>query len=204
MLIKSLVGYIAAFAVGYGVFFAVAKLAAHYLKTDRETPHYWMLLQWISTGFLWCQWLIQDLANIFIYLPRPLPASHLGFGLAALIVLQGVLIFQRGGRIQKVVTSKANIDNIRAATIVDLVYAVIIYAFKNVSNIPMSTTWVFLGLLAGREVAIAMATHLRTMKKVRKLVVKDLVKALVGLAVSVILAFSLPALAELVDGWFTG
>ena len=37
---------------------------------------------------------------------------------------------------------------------VDGVYFVILLIFKEWSNIPMSTTWVFIGLLAGRQFAI--------------------------------------------------
>jgi hypothetical protein len=37
---------------------------------------------------------------------------------------------------------------------VDGVYFVILLIFKEWSNIPMSTTWVFIGLLAGRQMAI--------------------------------------------------
>ncbi|MEL6973478.1 MAG: hypothetical protein AAFO02_25200, partial [Bacteroidota bacterium] len=36
----------------------------------------------------------------------------------------------------------------------DFLYALILLFFKEFSNVPMSTTWVFLGLLAGREIAI--------------------------------------------------
>lgn len=37
---------------------------------------------------------------------------------------------------------------------IDLVYFVVLLIFKEWSNIPMSTTWVFVGLLAGRQFAI--------------------------------------------------
>jgi len=37
---------------------------------------------------------------------------------------------------------------------VDGVYFVILVIFKEWSKIPMSTTWVFIGLLAGRQMAI--------------------------------------------------
>jgi tetrahydromethanopterin S-methyltransferase subunit B len=55
----------------------------------------------------------------------------------------------------------------------------------------MSTTWVFVGLLAGRELAIALLSHNRLVKDVLKIVLKDGGKLLTGLVVSVILAFML-------------
>ena len=66
-----------------------------------------------------------------------------------------MLFYLKGDRIQKIVSEKAGIADIRSATIVDFVYALILIYFKQISQIPMSTTWVFLGLLAGRELAIS-------------------------------------------------
>lgn len=67
MLLKSVVGYLLAFAVGLVVYLAISKLfyARILASRDREPAGYWVALQWISTGFLWSQWLVQDLANIF-------------------------------------------------------------------------------------------------------------------------------------------
>ena len=42
----------------------------------------------------------------------------------------------------------------RSATIIDFTYALILWYFKQYNDIPMSTTWVFVGLLCGRELAI--------------------------------------------------
>jgi hypothetical protein len=53
----------------------------------------------------------------------------------------------------------------------------------------MSTTWVFLGMLAGREVALRLRleeTNLGT-RKVATMVFSDLGKATIGLVVSVLL-----------------
>lgn len=58
----------------------------------------------------------------------------------------------------------------------------------------MSTTWVFLGLLAGREFAIVYVSQLRKPQEVRSVVLSDMTKALIGLAVSLVLAFSAPYL----------
>ena len=56
----------------------------------------------------------------------------------------------------------------------------------------MSTTWVFLGLLAGREFAMSM--HLREVNKHKtsRNVSKDAMKLMLGLAMSVFLAVTLP------------
>ena len=74
MLTKSALGYLVAFVSAILLFSFVFKRATEYFHRTRgeEIPAYWVVLQWASTGFLWSQWLIQDLANIFVYLPREL------------------------------------------------------------------------------------------------------------------------------------
>lgn len=190
MLNKSLIGYFVAFVVAIIVFkFVVAKIMVRFRATQHEqVPIYWVLLQWASTGFLWSQWLVQDLANIFVFLPRQLELTWLLFAIVVLFVMQGVTFYQYGGRIQKIVTSKTMTSDIRAATIVDFVYGVILLVFKEWSNMPMSTTWVFLGLLAGREVAMTLIFSQRPMKETWNLVFMDAGKAFIGLVISVVIA----------------
>ena len=155
------------------------------------------MLQWLSTGFLWSQWLIQDLANIFVYLPRDMAAGWLVFGSGLLVILLGIVFYQFGGEIQKIVTSKTDTTDIRAATIIDFIYGMVLLIFKEWSNMPMSTTWVFLGVLAGREFALSMYLADTDARATARKVLFDAGKALSGLVVSVILAFGLPWLA----GW---
>jgi hypothetical protein len=56
----------------------------------------------------------------------------------------------------------------------------------------MSTTWVFLGLLAGRELAMTLSLRHRETADAGRIVLRDAAKAFAGLAVSVVLAFGLP------------
>ncbi len=212
MLTKSLMGYLVAIVVGYLVYWLVAaKAEKYFIRTaDEERPKaYWTVLQWVSTGFLWSQWLMHDLANIFIYAPssginadgiRTISQTWLWGALFWFFILHAVIFYQRGGGIQKIVTSKTNTQDIRSATIVDFIYAIILLVFKEMSNIPMSTTWVFLGLLAGREFAIATITHMRDHKDVLKIVGSDMGKAAIGLSVSVALAFSAPTIKHMISG----
>ena len=65
-----------------------------------------------------------------------------------------IIFYSKGGAIQKIVKAKTNTTDVRSATIIDFVYGLVLLFFKEFSNVPMSTTWVFLGLLAGREIAI--------------------------------------------------
>jgi hypothetical protein len=192
MLFKSMSGYLWSFFVAIFLYIAFAKLIRKFSGTE---PHsLWMPIQWITSGLLWAVWVMQDAANIAVYLPRQLNMSQfLGFSIFLFLGL-GVLFYLRGDRIQEIVTEKSNIIDIRAATIVDFIYAIILYYFKGISNIPMSTTWVFLGLLAGREIAMSITDSEGEGKPLLKsfsMMWKDASYALTGLLVSIVLAIAI-------------
>lgn len=194
MMVKSMMGYAVAFVVAIVVYrFVMKKMAEYFARTrNQPTSSIWMGLQWASTGFLWSQWLIQDLANIFVYVPRQVPFEFLMFAISVFVVLLGVILYQRGGAIQKIVDTKTGVTDIRSATIIDFIYGIILLIFKEWSNIPMSTTWVFLGLLAGREFAMSMFLSSVNKHRTSRNVSKDAMKLMFGLAMSVILATTLP------------
>ena len=205
MLIKSGVGYLVALFAGGLVYMAVANSWERWIHStlERPIPIVWVALQWLSTAFLWSQWLIQDLANIFVFLPRSTVTDGattqvtfdpwlLVFATLVMLVLHAWIFATRGGEIQKIVSSKTNITDIRAATLVDFIYGIILVLFKEVNDVPMSTTWVFLGLLAGREIAISYISGIRSRREAAHDVLTDIARAGLGLVVSVVLAVGLP------------
>lgn len=194
MVTKSLLGYLIAFGVGIVVFrFVTHEIEARFREKPADRSRkFWVVAQWGSTAFLWSQWLTHDLANIFVYMPRTLTLTHLLFALGALYVLHAYLLMNRGGTIQKIVLSKTNTTDIRSATIIDLIYGLVLFVFKEMNNIPMSTTWVFLGLLGGRELAIAWFEQHRSFRESFQLVATDGAKAAAGLGISIVLALTLP------------
>ena len=62
---------------------------------------------------------------------------------------------------------------------------VILLFFKQYNDIPMSTTWVFIGLLCGRELAISTIMQDYKFKYVFPIIAKDFIKMVVGLVVSI-------------------
>ncbi len=117
-----------------------------------------------------------------------------------MLFIHAIIFAGRGGEIQAIVNSKTNTTDIRSATIVDFIYGLILVFFKEWSNLPMSTTWVFLGLLAGRELAITFMVKNRPVREAAGIAARDAGKATLGLAVSIALALGLPALDRLVTG----
>lgn len=311
MLVKSLMGYGVAFVTGLLIYIATAPTLERWFRKTAEQQHHigWVVLQWITTGYLWWMWLWQDFANIFVYLPRNLPKEYAGLteyvvafhtkalagtglsadgltttaqtvtvaadglvaradvlqsctnvisaeiaaqtpaiaerigagmdravalcieaavkggdvvsreanlsGLGATLGLALICLFllitfvNRGGPVQKILRSKSSVTDIRSATVIDFIYGTLLFVFSGslvipgvfeISKVPMSTTWVFLGLIAGREFAIATIDNIRSPLGTAKLVGMDLAKATLGIVISVWLALSMPWLAQQFGG----
>lgn len=187
VLAKSMSGYILSLIMGLIFFMIVAKASKKYFTGEAKFG--WTIAQWITSGTLWSVWLMQDAANIAVYLPRSLnTAEFIGFTSIVLIGL-GLLLYYKGGRIQKIVTEKSVVTDVRFATLIDLIYCVILFYFKLYSNVPMSTTWVFIGLLAGREIGMSiMRTSDNTLWASIRLGLKDASYAILGLVISIAIA----------------
>lgn len=206
MVHKSLMGYLIAFAVAFVMYMLISKWTERkFIDTDLGVGKkhglwvnvkFWTVMQWSATGFLWVQWLTQDLANIYVYLGKD-SMSPIEFvvSLVILVGLLGYIFYTRGGKIQEVVRSKSNTTDLRAATFIDVTYGILLLVFKqNIlglwdAKLPMSTTWVFIGLLAGREMAIGLRLDGKLDRKEIKVILMDLGKVLLGLIVSIVLVY---------------
>ena len=201
MVAKSFVGYVIALISSMILYFFIARSVEKiflYMKNKPiSTP--WVVAKWLSTAFLWSAWLLQDGAVLFVYLPRQLNLWQMILSLSIFAGLLYILCYKRGGEIQNIVKLKTNTQDPRSATLIDCVYAIILIYFQTVNNIPMSTTWVFLGVLAGREIALYNRLRFITEKKVYKHLIKDLTKAIVGLAVSIAVVFVLNNHKAIID-----
>ena len=182
---KSIIGYLIAFTSAVLVWLVISKkFEKKYIKTE-ITKKRWIVAQWITTGFLWSQWLIQDMANIYVYMPRQISLVSLLVTLLAILLIMAVIFRSKGGKIQKIVKSKTNTKDLRSATLIDGLYGLILLVFKELSNLPMSTTWVFLGVLAGREHMINHCLNKNTFRQTFRGTLLDISKATLGLIISV-------------------
>ena len=192
MLMKSMMGYAVAAVAAYAIWIGVTKILDEAKPVKEEHKRYWRIGQWVTTGFLWFTWLSHDMANIAVFLPRQIPVD-LMVGISFVFIAGLWWMFREGGgKIQQIVLEKHNTRYVRSATIIDGVYWLILFFFKELNDIPMSTTWVFVGLLCGRELAMATMTGKEKFKVVFPLVGKDFLKMMVGLAASVGVVLSIP------------
>src|SRR5210317_1585602 len=187
MLLKSIMGYAVAAVAAYSLWFVISKLLDESKDVDVKHETFWRVAQWTTTGFLWYTWLAHDMANIAVFLPKSVPADLMVIVSIVFVVGLALMFKEKGGKIQQIVLSKQSTKFIRSATIIDFVYWIILYIFKEVNNIPMSTTWVFVGLLTGRELAMVTSNQKRKLKQVFPLVAKDFFKMMIGLCASLVI-----------------
>lgn len=193
MILKSIFGYALAFVAALVLYLIIAKRfespASIRLMDKKKQRKNWLIAQWFSTGFLWSQWLIQDFANIFVFLPRELKLTEMLISLGVILLIMAYIFNKKGGKIQEIVNQKHNTQQIRSATIIDACYGILLYFFTTLNNVPMSTTWTFIGILAGREIAISYLLRKKELKRTYHLIIKDFAKVNIGLMVSILIAY---------------
>jgi hypothetical protein len=185
MLVKSMMGYAVAAVAAYVIWIGVTKILNEANPVKEEHKRWWRIGQWVTTGFLWFTWLSHDMANIAVFLPREIPWDLMVMISLVFIIGLGFMFREGGGKIQNIIIEKHNTRYVRSATIIDAVYFLILLFFKELNDIPMSTTWVFVGLLCGRELAMATMTGKEKFKTVFPLITKDFIKMMIGLGASV-------------------
>ena len=186
---KSVSGYFVAFGAAILVWLLLNRLMLKWF--DGEAHPAWRPTQWVISGCLWAVWLMQDAANIAVYLPRSLSLNAFIVFCGFIFLGLGLLFYLRGDKIQRIVTEKSDVTDVRSATVIDGVYVLILWYFKSVSVIPMSTTWVFVGLLAGREIAMSITDAKgkgRPLNHSFNLILKDANYAIIGLIISIAIA----------------
>jgi len=191
MVKKSVTGYVVASVISFLIWIVVANHVKKHKKWWSNVPPIWSKLQLVSTSFLWITWLMHDTANECVFLPRDISINMLLLYLITSFSLLGVIFYMKGGKIQQVVQKKSEVINIKQVTIIDFVYGSLLFSFKVVNPIPMSTTWLFVGMLAGREIAMTQVLK----KKQREGLVGvgwDFVRLVIGLIISVGVAIYLP------------
>jgi hypothetical protein len=192
MLVKSMVGYGVAALSAYLIWVVLERLIDE--KKNRISVSHrrnWRIAQWVTSGWLFFAWLQHDMANIAVFLPRQLSFIQLLMVLGVTIGLLGYIFYTQGGKIQSVVLDKQGTRYVRSATIINVVYIGVLYIFKELNNLPMSTTWVFVGLLAGRELAISTVMSNYKFVYVFPIIAKDFGKMMLGLGVSVAIVLSI-------------
>lgn len=161
---------------------------------------YWVTAKWAMTAYLLSVWLVQDIASVLVFLPPVLTAVQGFTAMLVIVLLLGVTFAERGGPIQKILAGKQRTTDIRSATILDLAFAIVLVGAACLAEIPMSATWVFLGLIAGREYGFALTGAGTRFADAFAGTLGDVAKAFFGLIVTINAVAGLPLLAQAATG----
>jgi hypothetical protein len=193
MLAKTFIAYSIAFMSGVGIWFIIYKYFANYFLQDSDPKNElkWKILQWFSTGMLWTTWLVQNTSNVAVFLPRKFDLYNLIVFLCIGLFAIFFVLFNGGGPIQEIVSEKKDVIRAKSGAFINLAYALILFVFKEVSTTPMATTWVFLGLLGGREFAISYfdIEDKKRYAKAAKIISKDIALASLGILISLLFVY---------------
>jgi len=202
---KSVSGYGLAFVLSFVVWYAGYKVISRYFS-QRKTHPAWSVIQWFVSGLLWAVWVMQDGANIAVFLPRQQTGFQFFVFASTIFAGLGLLFYLRGDKIQRVVSEKVRISDVRAATLIDFTYVLLLIYKLFISTVPLSTTWVFLGVIGGREIAVSLSRTKKGRKhkvKAGRMIFRDFSYAMIGLIISVALASGAnPAIRQEIANYF--
>ena len=199
LLESSFAGYVLAFGVGlaaYGLgLWLLERWVFRRTQEGKGFNRIWYGLQWCSTGFLWSMWLVQDLANIFVYLPRRLEFVPMATCTVVLCIGLCLLVASGGGPIRCALKDQHIRPALGDGDRFCLRVLSALQAF--LSSFPLSTTWVFLGQSEDVKCVADQKPGSRvcspTVRAVLAIIGSDLWKATIAVLVSlgIALVFSL-------------
>jgi CBS domain containing-hemolysin-like protein len=133
-------------------------------------------------------WVCFSISNIVVFLPRKLTFHELmSFLLVMLYTLAAILSNKNNNKMQKIVSNKSNASNLKLNVIANTIFATVLFLFKVMSNVSIATTFVFLGILAGKELALMFseggASRIAYKKTLFGIIV-DIKKCVIGVIVS--------------------
>ena len=90
----------------------------------------WAKLQWLSTAFLWVAGYYKILQILRSFYQEKLSLYEFIAAISIIAFAIGMIIISNGGTIQEVVSEKSDIAYSKAATLVDIAYALVLLYFK--------------------------------------------------------------------------
>lgn len=186
---KAFSGYFVSFIISFIIWNLVYEKYKKHLKSN-DNYEFWKAIQYISIGVLWYSWLSTCMSSFLVFLPRKFNIRHLILFLFIGILL--LVIIAKNGicNMEEIVEEKSDLKNIRSSVIFNITYSILLLVFKFNDRINITTTWLFLGLLDGRELSItnskATAMSGNSYKTCLKKIFRDLYLSIIGIFVSLI------------------
>lgn len=158
MITKTSVSYFVSFLISLFVWEFIYTKRKYLIdvKNEKDINKIWFFLQFISTGIVWSVWLVLSSCNFVVFLPRVFELKELILIMFVGIVSICLILLDNGGKIQEIVNEKSDI-NIKSSVVFNFLFSFVMLFIQCVSKIPITSTWMFLGILAGRELAITVS-----------------------------------------------
>lgn len=192
MITKTITSYFLAFMASFFIWSFIYKHFINIIKNvDNEITKFWNIVEYATTAFVWMAWNILSICVFVVFVDRQFNVFELVIFNLIIILILYILISNSGGKIEKIIKEKKGSNNKKTTAIFNLLFAMILLYLQFFSNVPLTTTWVFLGLLAGRELAITytelgLFSSGRSTKVSLTKIIMDLNKAVVGVVFSLL------------------
>lgn len=190
MLIKTTTSYFLAFMVSFFIWNFIKKHFNHLMKMDAKPNLFWNIMEYVTTSLVWIAWNMLNICVFVVFVDRKFNIYELiAVSLIVLVVLY-IIMTGNNKQIEEIINEKNETENKKSIAVFNLVFALILIYIEFFSNVPLTTTWVFLGLLAGKDLSDSFSENIifsnsKTKKSILK-IIKDLHKAIVGIVFSLI------------------
>lgn len=154
MVIKAFINYFLAFAISF-IFWNILYVEFKKILKNKNNHQFWMIIEYISIGILWCCWLNTCVSSFMVFLPPKLDLKHLILLLiVGSVVISIITIFRPNDKMEQIIEEKTDVKNIMSSVLFNILHSVVLLLLKLNSEVPIPTSWIFTGLLDGRELGI--------------------------------------------------
>ncbi len=187
MVTKTFMSYVLAFVVSFLAWKIIYTLFRGHVrvKKDEQIGKVWIFMEYIFTGAVWAMWLTISACNFVVFLLRVFVLKDFILFLFMGILCIYLMVYNGGGEMLKIIEDKSDVD-IKNTTIFNALLSITMLIIRCVSKIPITSTWMFLGTMAGRELAVASSSAVSKYKSCYKKILIDLKLAIFGIVLSLI------------------
>lgn len=157
MVVKTLISYFLSFTISFIFWYFLYIKYKNFIDIEKNNnKNRWIIIEYLSTAMLLGIWLVTSTCTFTIFLPRVFTIKYLILFIIVGIFSILVILYNDNTTIKKIIGNKSDI-NYKSGAIFNILFAMIMLSVQYISKIPITSTWVFLGVLAGRELAIAVS-----------------------------------------------
>ncbi len=154
MVVEAFINYFLAFIISF-VFWNILYVKFKKFLRKKDNYQFWRIIEYISIGILWYCWLNTCVSSFMVFLPPKLYLEHLILLLIiGSIVISIVTILRPEDKMEQIVEEKTDVKNIMSSVLFNILHSVVLLTLKLNSKVPIATSWIFIGLLDGRELGI--------------------------------------------------